>query len=88
MTTVDPFRTKAGRLTPWAFACGYLEQVDRDGRRITLWAEGDCYHVRAHDFDTHTRLFWRSYERLTEARADFDRSLRALATLEPEAATD
>jgi hypothetical protein len=70
----NKFRNKKGRLTPYAFACGYVEQKDLNGVQITLWNEGGpCYHVRAHDFNTHERVFWESFPRLSDARRLFDR---------------
>jgi hypothetical protein len=61
------FKTKAGRLTPYAFACGYLERRPlASGADVTLWGEHGCYHVRAHGPDG--RIFWDSFHTLTEAR--------------------
>jgi hypothetical protein len=34
-----------------------------------MWHEGACFHVRAHNFNTHTRLSWDSFEHLGRARA-------------------
>lgn len=68
------FHTKSGRLTPYALACGYIEQKDIDGVQVTLWNEGGpCYHVRAHNFKTHERIFWESFTRLSDARRLFDK---------------
>lgn len=78
--TVQKFRTKSGRLTPYAFACGYIEQRDLPGandRRVTLWREGGpLYQVRANDFTKGERMFWDSFETLTAARKRYDRAVR------------
>lgn len=75
------FRTKTGRLTPYALACGYVEQCESPSAvRLTLWHEGGpCYHVRAHDHANHKRLFWDSFESLSEARKRYDVARREIA---------
>lgn len=63
------WRTKAGDLTHYALACGYIQQFEQDDKRVTLWHEGGpVYHVRAHDFATGTRITWETFETLTAAR--------------------
>lgn len=75
----DRFRTKASRLTPYAFACGYIEQFEQDGKQVTLWHEGGPnYHVRMHDFNEHERVFWDTFTKLTLARKCFDSAKRQL----------
>lgn len=74
------FYTRAGRLTPYSLACGYIEQYERNGKQVTLWLEHAALHVRAHDFNTGKRLFWDCPETLTAARRRFDRAKRAIAT--------
>jgi hypothetical protein len=66
------FKTKSGQLTPYALACGYIEQVEENEVRTTLWKEG-CYHVRQHDFKEKGRIFWDSFTKLTDARRDLIR---------------
>lgn len=81
------FRNKAGRLTPYALACGYIEEFDtcpespREGQTVKMWYESGLnpYHVRAHDFTTGKRLLWDCFATLTEARARFDRAKRNLS---------
>lgn len=74
----DKFRTKAGRLTPYALACGYIERKETEALRLDLWHEGACFHVRAHDFASHDRLFWECFDTLTQARKFYDFSRKAL----------
>lgn len=66
-------RTKQGYLRPYALECGYQEKKERNGVETTLWKYAGCYgyHVRQHDFNTHTRIFWETFETLTEARQRF-----------------
>ena len=75
---MDKFRTKSGRLTPYALACGYIERKETKTRRLELWHEGACFHVKAHDFAEHCRLFWESFQTLSEARRYFDTQARAV----------
>lgn len=71
--TTSKFKTNKGRLTPYAFACGYIEQKETNNVRVTLWHEGGpYYHVRAHDYNVHARIFWLSFARLIDARKCFD----------------
>ncbi len=79
----DLFKTKSGRLTPYALACGYVERHETKpgtitGKSVTLWQEHGVYHVRAHDYDAHKRLLWESFDNLTPARKCFDRVKRGL----------
>lgn len=68
--TKNRFKTKSGELTPYALACGYIQEKENDGKRITLWHEGgQVYHVMLFDHKNHKRIFWESFERLTDARA-------------------
>jgi len=53
------FRTKKGNLTPYAFACGYIEE--KNGWRLFL---DGCWHVRGHGK-------WVSFDTLAEARKFF-----------------
>ena len=62
------FYTKDGWLTPYALACGYVEQKDYGLIRITLFQDGGCYHVRAYDHDQKIRRFWEVFRTLTAAR--------------------
>jgi hypothetical protein len=75
MATADKFRTKAGRLTPYALACGYVERKSVDNVETTLWHEGGpVFHVRKHDFNVHSRIFWESFPKLSDARKCFDKA--------------
>lgn len=74
----NEFRTKKGRLTYYALTCGYIEQTEKDNVRTTLWYEGgNVFHVRKHDFNTHTRIFWSCFHKLSDARVCFDDSIKA-----------
>jgi len=72
-------KTKNGKLTAYAFACGYVQEKEKNGIMLRLWHEGGpLYHVRAHDFNKHSRLFWESFERLTDARAFYQQKARSI----------
>lgn len=77
MTKIDPrhlahprFYTRAGWLTPYALACGYIEEKYYGPVWITLYRDG-AYHVRAYDFDKKARLYWETFKTLTEARRHY-----------------
>jgi hypothetical protein len=62
MKTKEPkFKNKNGTLTPYAFACGYVEKYGP----LTLWREPNDWHVRG--FVDGARL-WECFETLREAR--------------------
>lgn len=66
------YYTKAGRLTHYALACGYIEQAEYNNIQTTLWYSHGAYHVRQHDFNEHKRITWESFRTLTAARRRFD----------------
>lgn len=61
-----------GRLTAYAFACGYVESDEP----AKLWREHGVYHVNGINPVTGVR-FWESYRTLTEAR----KGLRTLGNI-------
>lgn len=74
---MDKFRTKTGRLTPYAFACGYIEKramLGPNDRTVEIFQYGGTahYNVRAHDHTTGQRLFWETFRTLSEARKHYD----------------
>lgn len=69
------FTTKRGRLTAYAFNCGYVEyRLLEDNSSITLWKEHNVYHVRMHH-KYHGRIFWDSFPTLTEARKRYHEAI-------------
>jgi hypothetical protein len=52
-------------------SCGYVQRREWNGIRVSLWREHSTYHVRAHDFNTGTRLDWEVRAKLTEARKQY-----------------
>jgi len=74
----DKLVTKTKRITAYALACGHVERKEENNIRLTLWHEHGCYHVRAHEFDGRGRLFWQSFDKLIDARSQFDTQLKQL----------
>lgn len=76
------FRTGSGRLTAYAFACGYIEQRTTDLERLRdgdlyteLYAEHGVYHVRQFDRREEARSFrsfWETFSTLAMARRCFN----------------
>ena len=75
MTT--KFKNKNGSLTRYAFSCGYIEQKETDAITLQLYLDG-VWHVKAYDYENHSRLFWECFDKLTDARAFFKKQTRAL----------
>jgi hypothetical protein len=68
------FKTKAGRLTPYSFHCGYIEKYDGDKFHCELYH--DCiYHVRLIPNGTKWTE-WKTFETLTEARKQYAKFLK------------
>lgn len=65
-------KTKSGRLTPYALACGYVERRSSGSVETELWREHEVYHVRQHDHGEHRRVMWESFRLLADARRRFD----------------
>ena len=62
------YKTKAGLLTPYALACGYIEKYEQNNTQVTLEWDSCSYAVRAYDFNAHNRIAWDNYATLTDAR--------------------
>lgn len=71
----DKFKTKQSYLTPYALACGYIEQSNTLTKQVTLWLDCGLYHVRNHDFSEHTRIFWNIYDSLSTARKAYKKAI-------------
>lgn len=67
------FYNKAGMLTPYGLACGYIEKKEKQsptGETLiwkTLYREHNVYHVTRFDFTTKERI-WQTFDKLTPAR--------------------
>jgi hypothetical protein len=59
------FNNKNGTLTPYAFACGYVEIYTKGDDRATLLRKPNDWHVKGFRGGCH---FWESFERLSDAR--------------------
>jgi len=64
-------RTKAGLLTPFAFACGYIQEYEYNNIRTSLEKDG-YYQVRQFNHDRSKRLYWEQFSKLTEARKAYN----------------
>ena len=61
------FRNASGLLTPYSFACGYVERYGADDTpRATLSREPNDWHVKG--FDRDGLHFWEVFESVKEAR--------------------
>lgn len=79
MIELPPLDRLSGKrqLTAYDLGCGYVQRRTlAPDFQITLWLEHSTYHVRAHDFSEHRRVFWDSFRTLTEARKRFAQAVR------------
>jgi hypothetical protein len=72
----DPFHDSRGRLTPYAFACGYVQKFNHDGIEVQLYKDGN-WHVKAFD-QANGRLFWDSFPTLSSASSRFELAKREI----------
>ena len=78
--TIDTTTVRAdGTVTPYGFACGYVEQYDGETVGVRLWADG-CYHVRRHwnagsGRSGYIRSSWAVFDTLTDARRYYRREV-------------
>lgn len=61
----DRFKCKDGTPTMYAFACGHGIRDVHLNIQLTLFQDGNCYHVKAYDFSEHDRLVWESHPNLS-----------------------
>lgn len=67
-------RTKTNRLTRYGFACGYIEVKKYGDIETHLYQDGGVLHVKQFNWTlTPCRIFWHSFNRLSEARNFFNR---------------
>lgn len=67
---MDKFKTKAGRLTPYALACGYIETKESGGVTLSLFLDG-CPHVQSRS-EEKGRFLWECFDTITQSRRFFD----------------
>lgn len=74
---MQTIKNSKGRLTSYGLACGYIERYELGEYSVQLWHEGACFHVRLHStYDG--RIFWDSFERLSDARKCYGRTKRRM----------
>ena len=63
-----------GRLTPYGFACGYIERKIDGDIETEIWMEHQHYHVRQHNHGDKNwgRVFWLTTIGLRSALARFN----------------
>ena len=73
---MDKFKTKSGRLTPYALACGYIETKQVGAATLSLFFDG-CTHVQARSEDK-GRFLWECFDTITQGRRFFDAQAQQL----------
>lgn len=70
--------TAEGWLNEYTLMCGYQEELDVDGNWLRLYGDASVYHVRYFSFPTNSRIFWETFEDLTQARNLFATTAKML----------
>lgn len=70
-------RNATGRLTRYAFACGYVEKREKGADRVSLSMEHNTYHIKGMIGGIRV---WETARTLTEARKLFAREAKKLAS--------
>jgi len=71
------FYNKKDQLTVYSLACGYIEEFEANDKTMSLSLDG-LFQVKGYDFKNHIRLFWESFETLTEARKFYSKKKSVL----------
>lgn len=61
------FYNSKGELTPYALACGYIQKHYDNNQTVTLWREGNIYHVRHFNHKTVEWYIDTCFERCKQA---------------------
>lgn len=72
------FYNKNGDLTPYAFACGYIQWASLTGKEIDMWENGKklfldagtTYHVK--HYKNGKRISWESFQSIRAARKYYE----------------
>jgi hypothetical protein len=64
------FRDSRGRLTAYAFHCGYKETSDRGRYTTWLYYEGAVYHAGVRYYDPLRKVIWAAARTLKDARRE------------------
>lgn len=68
---------QGGRITPYGFACGYIERKGDGDNRAMLEMEHGIYHVKGFRDGVH---FWQSFRAIGDARAFYRIALKPKVT--------
>lgn len=76
INAIPKFRNKNGDLTPYAFACGYIQFASLDGTELSHWENGKQLYLdgRVYNFKHYQNgecIAWLTFDTLTEARAHY-----------------
>jgi hypothetical protein len=59
---------KNGDIGAYAIACGYVQELERNGKRCFLYKEGGVYFA---EYQGENRIEWFRFATLSEARAKY-----------------
>ena len=67
-----------GRLTAYAFACGYVESQELGQAQVTLgrYESGGLYYVKSAEHYALEPYLQKTFTRLQDARAEYSRAVR------------
>jgi len=60
-------------LSKYELSCGYLQEKEKKGYRVTLWMEHDCYHVRTYNHKNGVRVAWDCADTFIDAKKLYKR---------------
>jgi len=75
-------RNKNGFTSEYGFMCGYIENIQTETTKITMYREHGVYHVQAFRNDKKTLMtrndckIWETYEKLTDAKKHYKKLLK------------
>jgi hypothetical protein len=59
---------KNGELARYGLVCGYVQKYKSGGQELSLWFEGNTFHVREFSHNEGKRVVGENFDKLSEAR--------------------
>jgi hypothetical protein len=75
-------KTKNGFTSEYGFMCGYIETIQTEKTKLTMYYEHGIYHIQAYRNDLKRLMtrndckIWNSYETLTEAKKEYKKLVK------------
>lgn len=78
----NKLKNKDGFTSEYGFMCGYIENIQTEKIKLTMFLEHGIYHIQAYRNDKKTYItrddcrIWKTYDKLTEAKKQYNKLLK------------